>query len=38
MRYFSHGDQFTLHVRKIKILNFIEYPFLLDLSYKNKLL
>ena len=38
MKYFSHEDQFNLHVRKIKLLNFIRYPFLLDLKYKNTLL
>lgn len=38
MKYFSHGDQFNLHIRKIRLLNFIEYPFLLDLTYKDKLL
>lgn len=38
MRYFSHSDQFNLHIRQIFLLNFIRYPFLLDLKYKNTLL
>lgn len=38
MKYFNHGDQFNLHIRRIKLLNFIEYPFLLDLPYKDRLL
>lgn len=38
MKYFSHEDQFNLHIRKINLLNFIRYPFLLDLKYKNTLL
>lgn len=27
-----------MHLKKQKILNFIEYPFLLSVDYKNKLL
>lgn len=35
MQYFDPVDQFKLSIKGIKILNFIEYPFLLNIDYKN---
>lgn len=38
MKYFGHEDQYNLFKKKTPILNFINYPFLLDIHYKLKLL
>lgn len=38
MKYFSAAEQFKLNLKGISILNFMLFPFLLDIDYKNRLL
>jgi hypothetical protein len=35
MRHFDVAEQFKVHYKGIKILNFILFPFLLSIDYKN---
>jgi hypothetical protein len=38
MEFFDPAEQFKLNYKGIRILNFMDFPFLLSLDYKNKLL
>lgn len=38
MRHFDPAEQFKLNYKGIHILNFVMYPFLLNIDYKNRLL
>ena len=38
MECFDPAEQFKLNYKGIRILNFMDFPFLLSLDYKNKLL
>ena len=38
MRHFDPTEQFKLNYKGIRILNFMLFPFLLSIDYKNRLL